>query len=65
MASSAEKTNGVAVGSSLSLVIASFYMEDFDKAALNSAPHNPFAGIAAWTTPSSSDHTVLTSSITL
>jgi hypothetical protein len=32
---------GVAIGSPLSLVIANFYMEDFKKDALDSAPQQP------------------------
>jgi hypothetical protein len=48
--------DGVAVGSPLSPVIANFYKEDFEKAALVSARNNPFAGFAT-----SSGHTVPTS----
>jgi hypothetical protein len=33
--------DGVAMGSSLSLVIANLYMEDFERAALDSAPPKP------------------------
>jgi hypothetical protein len=32
------------------------FMEDFEKAALDSAPNNPSAGSASWMTPSSSGH---------
>jgi hypothetical protein len=35
------QTDGVAMGSPLSLVIANFYMEDYEKAALESAPLKP------------------------
>jgi hypothetical protein len=36
-----EQMDGVAMGSPLSLVIADFFMEDFEKKALQSAPHRP------------------------
>jgi hypothetical protein len=35
------QTNGVAMGSPLSPVIANFYMEDYEKATLESAPLKP------------------------
>jgi retron-type reverse transcriptase len=35
------KTDGVAMGSPLSPVIANFYMEDYEKAALESSPLKP------------------------
>jgi hypothetical protein len=40
------QTDGVAMGSPLSPVIANFYMEDYEKAALESAPLKPGAGFA-------------------
>jgi hypothetical protein len=36
-----EQTDGVALGSSLSLVIAKLYMKDFEERALDLAPHKP------------------------
>ena len=36
-----EQTDGVAMGSSLSLVIANFFMEDFEKKAIEQATHKP------------------------
>jgi hypothetical protein len=56
-----EQINGVAMGSPLSLVIANFYMDDFEGRALDLADTSPSAGFAAWTTPSSFGHTDPTS----
>jgi len=36
-----EQTDGVAMGSPLYLVIANFYMEDFEMKAIEKAPHKP------------------------
>jgi len=36
-----EQTNGVAMGSPLSLVINNFFMEDFEKKVLEQATHKP------------------------
>jgi hypothetical protein len=36
-----EQTDGVAMGSPLSPVIANFYMEDFEKTAIEQATHKP------------------------
>jgi retron-type reverse transcriptase len=36
-----EQTDGVAMGSPLSPVIANFFMEDFEERALNQATHKP------------------------
>ena len=36
-----EQTDGVAMGSPLSPVIANFFMEDFEKRAIEQVPHKP------------------------
>jgi retron-type reverse transcriptase len=39
-----EQTDGVAMGSPLSPVIANFFMEDFEKKAIEQATHKPVCG---------------------
>ena len=51
-----EQTDGVAMGSPLSPVIATFYMEEFEKNAIETAPTNRPAGTDVWTTHSTSGH---------
>ena len=51
-----EQTDGVAMGSPLSPVIANFYMEDFETKAIDKATLTMPAGTDMWMTHSSSGH---------
>ena len=39
-----EQKEGAAMGSPISPLVANLYMEDFEKKAINSAPHTPVSG---------------------
>ena len=49
-----QQQEGAAMGSPLSPIVSTLYMEQFENQAINTAPHPPFSGEGLWMIPSPS-----------